>query len=85
MINYFSLVILSQKTQQLSGGYHGNSGTNDSFFYDIKKKEWIPTTIKGTKPSPRAGHTSVFIEKTLQILIFGGAEGSQYFKVYFLN
>ena len=73
--------LIEDKKLLIFGGFDGTNTLNDTFIYDIKKKEWKKIKIEGKPPNPRAGHTSTLIKETSEIFIFGGTEGAINYKV----
>ncbi|KAJ5074720.1 kelch domain-containing protein [Anaeramoeba ignava] len=56
--------------------------TNDVFLFDLRKQVWEgPLNAQGTKPKPRASHSSI-LYKDRYLFIYGGWDGNEAFKDY---
>jgi N-acetylneuraminic acid mutarotase len=65
-----ALTLCANNRLYLFGGYN-RLATNDLYYIDPKKAEWITVqNIKSKRPPERYGHTALFYKNTL--LIFGG-------------
>eukprot|EP01112_Ceratiomyxa_fruticulosa_P006662 TRINITY_DN1751_c0_g1_i1.p1 TRINITY_DN1751_c0_g1~~TRINITY_DN1751_c0_g1_i1.p1 ORF type:complete len:449 (-),score=113.57 TRINITY_DN1751_c0_g1_i1:248-1594(-) len=69
------------------GGRNLTSFFNDMARYDLLTDTWISTTWAGTPPSPRFGHTAVFVPTLNQMVVFGGMDVNGNFlnDIYFFD
>ena len=68
--------VIGESCMYVFGGLHGYTKyLNDLYVYNGDKHEWkcLNDNIAGTKPEPRAWHTTNVIGQ--QILLFGGTNG----------
>lgn len=84
-VGHISHYIESTGQILIHGGDSRGKVSNDLFLFDYKSHEWKKAQYKGESPA-LAYHSSVFDQKNLKLIIFGGGDLKNCFSsIYFLN
>lgn len=80
----FSLSPVTSTHIVMVGGISASDSFNDVHVFDITRNTWMTPTAKGTKPTPRWGHTATTVVAREHVVgerdvlvVFGGREGAK--------
>jgi N-acetylneuraminic acid mutarotase len=66
-----AIYVSTLNSMLIFGGYNGND-LNDLWSYNISSNNWTQLTPSNSPPSPRDGHTAIYVSTLNSMFIFGG-------------